>query len=445
MSGERNLTKKLGPWCKRIDGKGPQHQMHMKYSLCSCFKGNDILDNSQLRFIAQDNSYVDYTGTKIFARQYWLMTVAALYKTMKLNAKNGVENCFYELMPSSSCTHADNPACRVMLEQFGTRAYLDIEFKQPCDWIHHATSDMEPKEIGKKIATMFHAHLEQFLECDCQLIILKSHRQNKLSWHFVAVCSKDGKEYLFRDSLAVMAAMEAWDEAADLSMFDYHEKGSVKNAIDMSVYSTHKLFRIYGNQKEGSNSGPLIFACYYPKKHGKPRFRDMLVLQPYSAEPARGQFELVGVESTTKLKRQRIGRQASAEPKARKRAKVGFSHSHLALEQFFFGLDIWKDAKLHLQKYFKDGINFDAAQFKSIDTVYVPLCTTKCPFNKGSYNGAHRTNHSYLYIYFGSGSCFWFCQDIDCKGKKKQIDFPLDLKMKMREVYQRKKTITIQI
>jgi hypothetical protein len=410
--------------------------MHLNYSKIA---------DKELRYIAEDNSYVNYMGNKVFARQYWLMSASALYDTMKCNCKKGIQNCFYELMPSSTCTHAsDNDACHLMLGNFGTRAYLDIEFKQPCDWANHTTSVMEPKDIGKKIAKMFHTHLEQYLECDCQLIILKSHRRNKLSWHFIAICSRDGKEYLFQDSLAVMAMMEAWDEAADLRIFDYHENDSVKSAIDMSVYSTHKLFRIYGNQKEGSNSGVLEFACYYPMKPRKPTFRDMLVLQPYDADVQRAQFDIVGIESTTKLKRQRIGRSKTTEKRGKKPKRV-YSHGHLALEQFFFGLDIWRDAKLHLQKYFKDAINFDVAQFKSIDTIYVPLCTTKCPFNKGSYNGSHRTNHSYLYMYFSTGSCFWFCQDIDCKGKKKQIDFPLDLKMRMREVYQRKKAITIEI
>ena len=427
--------RKFGPWSKRVAGKGPQHQMHTKYRM-AIEKG--------LRYIAQDNSYIDSSGKKIYARQYWLMSAEALYDTMKFNSKNGIQNCFYELMPSSACTHGgDNVACSKMLKHFGTRAYLDIEFKQPCDWVDHATSAMEPKVVGQKIVKMFHKHIERYMKCDCQMIILKSHRQNKLSWHFIVICYRDGIEYLFHDSLAVMAVMEAWDESDDLRMFDYHENGVVKNAIDTSVYSTHKLFRIYGNQKEGSNSGTLEFACYYPMKPGKPTFRDMLVLQPY-AENERLQFDLRGVDSTTKLKRQRIGKKPS-DHTTTKRMKQSYSHNHLALEQFFFGLDIWRDAKLHLQKYFKDGINFDVAQFKSIDTVYVPLCTTKCPFNKGSYNGSHRTNHSYLYIYFGSGSCFWFCQDIDCKGKKKQIDFPLELKMKMREVYQRKKSITIQI
>jgi hypothetical protein len=436
MFGEEDSMKKFGPWCKRVAGKGPQHQMHAKYR---------SVTDSALRYIAQDNSYVDYMGKKVFARQYWLMSFQSLYDTMKFNSKNGIQNCFYELMPSSACTHGeDNIACSTMLHCFGTRAYLDVEFREPCDWVDFNTSALDPKVIGQQIVKMFHAHLEQFLECRCEMIILKSHRTNKLSWHFIAKCYKDDVEYLFHDSLAVMAAMEAWDKHDDLKMFEYNENDTLKNAIDTSVYSTHKLFRIYGNQKEGSNSGTLEFACYYPNKTGKPDFEDMLVLQPYGK--TRLKFKLRGSDSTTKLQRQRVGakRSSQSQNKTSKRIKRPLSHNHLALEQFFFGLDMWKDVKEHLKVYFKDVINFDMAQFKSVDTAYIPLATTKCPLNKGSYNGAHRTNHSYLYVYFSSGTCFWFCQDRDCQGKK-HIDFPLDLKMRMREVYQRKKSITIQL
>tara|TARA_B110000008_G_scaffold279089_1_gene324863 strand:- start:11679 stop:12986 length:1308 start_codon:yes stop_codon:yes gene_type:complete len=432
MSGDENLTKKYGPW---ISNK-PQNEMHKQYQL---------LNDTSLRYIAEDNPYVDKSGNKIAARKYWLMDVNAIYNIMKHNLKLRIPNCYYELMPSSQCTHGCNSiSCTNMIKYMGTRAYLDVEFKEPCDWQDYLISAMVPKEVGKTIAESFKKHIESYLNCTCELIILKSHRSNKWSWHFIAKCFRDGVEYLFNDSLAVMTLIENWDEIGNFHIFDYEEDGLVKNAIDTSVYSTHKLFRIYGNQKKTTASGILEFACYYPLKDApKPDFKDMFVIQPYETDNIkRLKFDIVSSESTTKLKRQRVDpAKHPAKKTTNKRPRVMVSHNHLALEQFYFGLPVWKKIKEHLQKRFPF-IDFNATHFKSVDSVYLPLKSTMCPFNNGSKGGAHKTNHSYLYIYLSSGCCYWFCQDVSCTGKK-CIDFPIELRMEMRRMYQKKKEITI--
>jgi hypothetical protein len=422
MSGDGNFSKKLkkyGPW----EFKTPQRQMHYKYS---------NLEDPALRFIAEDNPNIRDCGI----RRYWLMDIESLYYTMKRNTKNGIDNCFYELMPSSKCTHSDMTACSKMLQHFGTRAYLDIEFKDPCDWVDYETSEKDPSSIGLEIAKRFHAYVEKHMNCTCELLILKSHRSHKKSWHVIAKMFRDGIEYLFRDSLAVLTLIEAWFADGDVNAYEYVESDKTKNAIDNSVYFRHKLFRIYGNQKLGSDSGPLKWDQYYPAStKNKPNFEDLFVLQSYKN---RMMFEVDSSDSCLSKTRN--------PSKKRKRAQPSFSHGHLALEQFFFGLPAWKDVKECLQRRFPL-MDFGLAQFKTIDSVYIPLRTKQCPFNNGSDNGAHRSNHSYLYVYMSSGSCYWFCNDEDCKRKhlKKRIDFPLDVVMKMRSIYQRKKEISVQL
>ena len=422
MSGSENFSKKFGPW----EFKTPQRQMHYYYA-------NE--KDPTLRFVAEDNPNIRGQGI----RRYWLMDVKTLYHTMKQNANNGVENCFYELMPSSKCTHSDMSACSTMLQHFGTRAYLDIEFKDPCDWIEYKTTEMDPSSIGLKIAKNFHAYVEKYLDCQCQLLLLKSHRAHKKSWHIIAKTFRNGIEYLFRDSLAVLTLIEAWFADAKVAAFDYMESDKRKNAIDNSVYFRHKLFRIYGNQKLGSDSGPLKWDQYYPElaeKVAKPTFEDLFVLQSYEN---RKMFDIVSSDSC-------LTKQKTSRSRKRRRVEQTFSHGHLALEQFFFGLPAWKQVKESLQARFSC-IDFSIAQFKDVETVYIPLRSKQCPFNNGSNNGEHRSNHSYLYVYMSSGVCFWFCNDEDCKRKKlkKRIDFPMDLTMKMKSLYQRKKEITVSI
>lgn len=431
MSGQESSTKRYGPWATKYAGCAPQHYMHKHYLQKA---------DPSLRFIAEDNPY-NSNGKTIFARQYWLMNAEGLEDIVRRNERSGIQNCFYELMPSSCCTYSDaSGACEAQLKAFGTRAYLDVEFREPCDWVDHGTSELEPLAVGVKIAKMFRQHLETMLRCDCHLMILKSHRRNKKSWHMVAKCFRDGVEHLFKDSLAVLTVMQAWDKTADLKIFDYYEGDSLKNAIDSSVYSTHKLFRIYRNQKKASNSGILQWGGYYPAKdEAEPAFQDTLVLQPYEN---RLQFETLSSQSTTKFQRQVVEKRCTTKA-TRKRPRKQF-HGHLALEQFFFNLPVWAEVKSFLEKRFRDA-DFNSLQFKTIDTVYMPLNSTKCPFNNGSDGGMHKTNHSYLYVYLSSGCCFWFCQDQDCKGKKRQVDFPLDLKMKMRSLFQRKKEITVRV
>ncbi|MAD26045.1 MAG: hypothetical protein CMO44_17960 [Verrucomicrobiales bacterium] len=388
--------------------------------------------NTSLRYIAEDNPK---TGTGI--RRYWLMTIEALYKTMKENMKQKRQNCFYELMPSSRCTHSDVDACKTMLKHFGTRAYLDIEFKEPCDWKEYELSAMEPEDVGEKISSMFHKFLCKKFECECELLVTKSHRENKKSWHVVAKIMKGGIEHLFADSLAVLTVINEWFESDNLHLFKYVESGKEKNAIDQSVYFTHKLFRIYGNQKYSLNSGPLLWDFYFPKSSKKkPPFEDLLVLQSYQG---RMKFQTLSSESCLVKKR----KNTSTKGTGKKRIKM-YTHTHLALEQFFFGLPIWKNIKEELSKKI-DEIDFDYLQFKNIHTVYIPLRSKRCPFNNGSNGGYHSSNHSYLYIFLNTGRCFWFCQDEDCKGKKRSVDFSLTLQMQMRAIYQRKKKINIYI
>ena len=422
MSGNEGFLKKFGPW----EFKTPQRQMHLHYSLKK---------DPTLRFVAEDNPNIVGHGI----RRYWLMDVKSLYITMKQNTKNGVENCFYELMPSSKCTHSDLTACSSMLQHLGTRAYLDIEFKDPCDWLDYKTSEMDPSSIGLEIAQRFHEYIEKHMNCKCELLILKSHRSHKKSWHVIAKMFRNRVEYLFRDSLAVLTLIEAWFADGKVSSFEYMEAGKQKNAIDNSVYFRHKLFRIYGNQKLGSDSGPLKWDQYYPQPSivkSKPNFGDLFVLQSYNN---RCMFDITSSDSCISKPKQGLLRK-------RKRVEPSFSHGHLALEQFFFGLPAWKEVKECLQRRFPC-IDFGIAQFKDIETIYIPMRTKRCPFNNGSNNGAHRSNHSYLYVYMSSGICYWFCNDEDCKRKhlKKRIDFPLDVTMKMRAFYQRKKEITVSM
>jgi hypothetical protein len=420
MSGSESFSKKFGPW----EFKTPQRQMHFHYS---------TKKDPTLRFVAEDNPNIRGQGI----RRYWLMDVTTLYNTMKENAENGVENCFYELMPSSKCTHSDMIACSTMLQHFGTRAYLDIEFKEPCDWIEYETTEMDQETIGLEIAKRFHLYLEKNFNCKCELLILKSHRAHKKSWHIIAKMFRNGVEYLFRDSLAVLTLIEAWFADEKVASFDYMEADKRKNAIDNSVYFRHKLFRIYGNQKLGSDSGPLKWDQYYPEpaeKVAKPKFEDLFVLQSYEN---RCMFDVTSSDSC-------LTKQKASSSRKRKRVEKIFSHGHLALEQFYFGLPVWKDVKECLQRRFAC-IDFSMVQFKDVETVYLPLRTRQCPFNNGSNNGCHRSNHSYLYVYMSSGVCFWFCNDSECKKLKKRIDFPIDLRMKMRSFYQRKKEITVCI
>jgi len=398
--------------------------MHFHYS---------TKNDPTLRFIAEDNPNIRGHGI----RRYWLMDVTTLYHTMKQNATNGVENCFYELMPSSKCTHSDMTACSTMLQHFGTRAYLDIEFKEPSDWVEYETAEMDPGSIGLEIAKQFHQYIEYYMDCKCELIILKSHRAHKKSWHVIAKMFRNGIEYLFRDSLAVLTLIEAWFADGKVASFDYIESDKRKNAIDNSVYFRHKLFRIYGNQKLGSDSGPLKFDQYYPEpatKIAKPKFEDLFVLQSYEK---RCMFDVTSSDSC-------LTKQKTSSSRKRRRIEQTFSHGHLALEQFYFGLPVWKDVKECLQRRFPC-IDYGIAQFKDIETVYLPMRTKQCPFNNGSNNGCHKSNHSYLYVYMSSGVCFWFCNDAQCKKLKKRIDFPPDVTMRMRAFYQRKKEITVSI
>lgn len=162
---------------------------------------------------------------------------------------------------------------------------------------------------------------------------------------------------------------------------------------------------------------------------------DLFVLQSYEN---RCMFDVTSSDSC-------LTKQKTSSSRKRRRIEQTFSHGHLALEQFYFGLPAWKEVKKYLQQRFPSCIDFSIAQFKDIETVYIPLRSKQCPFNNGSNNGCHKSNHSYLYVYMSSGVCFWFCNDAQCKKLKKRIDFPMDVTMRMRSLYQRKKEITVSI
>lgn len=397
--------------------------------------------NEGMRFFAED---VNERAIK----KYYLLTASALNLLIQHNTNHGLKNCFYEIMPSSNCTYngADKHACAMMLKYFGTRLYLDVEFPADADFVDFGTSEMEPLAIGKNIAKDLHTFLETTFNCKCELIILKSHRANKFSWHMIAKIVKEGKEQLFTDSLCVLTVVNEWFEKHELEKYNYYKGDHEENAVDVSVYATHKLYRTMHSTKFKVNV-PLQFATYYPiREHCiPPPFEDTLCLQ---SVVGREILPTKPTESSTKLK-------SHVPSKKRKKTSVGTSgckKQHIttefnqAAEMFFNNWSMWKEMKTFIVSKWPT-VEFNKASFKSIFTVYIPLdYDFRCPMNKGSNNGKHKSNHSCLWVKPRVGLVEWRCQDLECKKNnvRKIMHFPFELNNKLKRVYTKRYCVQLK-
>jgi len=379
-----------------------------------------------MRFFAED---VNNKGIK----RYYLFTSSALETLIKEYQAKGHPICFYEIMPSTCCTYpTDKEACEQMLANFGTRLYLDVEFPDNADFnMHEGISYIQ---IGSAIAAEIQKYLEETFKCSCELIVLKSHRKGKFSWHMIAKTFKDGKEYLFKDSLSILTVINNWFDTADLDKFIYFEDDVEKNAIDVGVYTTHRLYRTIHSSKFGKKM-PLEFATYFPvrKNPDVPTFEDTLCLQTlenrelYDIEASISSSKLVG---TTLRKRKR-----NSPTEKVSRRKYEITPQNMAAEMFFSNWGVWGEMKKFLVKEWPL-IEFEKTSFKSITLLYIPLDKDfRCPENKGSGgNGQHRSNHGYLLVRPKLGTINWKCHDKQCQGTK-IVRFPFQLCNKLRRIY----------
>ena len=257
-----------GPFTKRIGERGPQEQMHQRYE---DLQKKNAKHSKSMRFVAED------VNEKAIKR-YWLMTTKALQRILEINREDRRNNCFYEIMPSPECTyrHSCN-ACKLKLKQYGTRAYLDLEFPDPCDWESFETSDSNKAGLGEEIANAFGQYLEKTYDCKAEPRIMKSHRPGKYSWHVVFACTRNGNEIVFRNSLTLLTAIKGFFHKGLAKPYVYYsnEGDEEKNVIDESVYSTHKLYRTLHSQKYGRLTGSFVV------EQGPDAFEEHLVLQPY--------------------------------------------------------------------------------------------------------------------------------------------------------------------
>lgn len=419
-----------GPFSKRKGDKGPQEVMHQRY---------EQLQKKELRFIAED------VKSQKAIKRYWLMTAKALEQVICINKEDRRNNCFYEIMPSPDCTYRDTcNACQQKLEHFGTRAYLDLEFPDPCDWESFVTSVSDYAELGEEIADIFADFLAQNYNCSAEPRIMKSHRAGKYSWHVVFKCTREGQEILFRNSLTLLTAMKEFFKQGHAEPYAYfsNENGEIvqKNAIDDSVYSTHKLYRTLHSQKYGRLTGSFVV------QEGPKEFKEHLVLQPRTAETRF--FELEEAESTTKInkksgsrssKGKRKAEQAEAAPKRKKRASASPEAQGLLRK-----IKLWDETMLFLKKKFPT-IEEYKAQVKCLRRVYVPLDRDhRCPMKRGSGpEGAHRNNHSALFFYPMSGSLYWKCHKKECQrlGGSVRVALPLMLRQQWVNLFNTKRLI----
>ena len=379
-----------------------------------------------LRFFAED---VNNKGIK----RYYLFTSEALERVIQNYQSKKHPVCFYEIMPSSCCTyHTDKQACEKMLQTFGTRLYLDIEFPAHADFKTHEKVDF--LQIGVNIATEARRYLQTRFECKCELIVLKSHRQGKFSWHMIAKLFKDDVEYLFKDSLSILTVINEWFDRTDLEKFIYFEDGIEKNAIDVGVYTTHRLYRTMHSSKYGKNI-PLQFATYFPVRRNPdmPTFEDTLCLQKlenrklFNIEASISSSKLVG---TTLKKRKR-----NSPTTTMSRTTHPKTVQNMAAEMFFSNWKVWENMKKFLRKEWPL-IEFEKISFKSITLIYIPLDKDfRCPLSKGSGNdGQHKSNHGYLIVKPKLGTVEWKCHDKECQARK-TVRFPFELCNKLRRIY----------
>jgi len=388
----------------------------------------------ELRYFAED---VSTSNSKI----YHLLTASALEKLIQFNKKHNLQNHFYELMPCSDCVYPkeDQQACINMLKTFGTRLYLDVEFPAGCDFSDYKTSEMDPLQVGASIAKDIHSFLEKQFKCTCKIIVLKSHRPTKYSWHMICKTFKDDVEYLFLDSLAVLHAINLWFEQENLEKYNYYkEKDVLDNCIDVSVYSRHKCYRTIHSSKFQKKI-PLRFATYFPieKNTISPTFEDTLCLQLLKG---RKLHDLAPIQSSTKLRThtRKKKRKTSHATSAGLRKKHIESKYNRAAEMFFSNWDVWQEVKVFIKTKFPTA-EFEKCSFKNIELVYLPLDREfRCPYKRGSGpDGSHRSNHCCLWIKPRIGIMDWRCHDLDCQRKNlfKTISLPFDLKNRLRVLY----------
>lgn len=410
-------------------------------------KGNAYKNN--LRMIAED------LGSRTGLKRYYLSTVEDLEKQIVSNQRQNRNNCYYEVMPNSLCTYRNEcNTCFELLKHMGTRFYLDIEFPDPCDWLNFETSAIEPLEIGQNIKTFFLKSLKaKYKEYDIKILEISSHRAGKYSWHFVAVIydTKNKFEKLFYDCIAIRELMTYFFNKyhKTIDLYDYYEVSDttgeqvMKNAIDQSVYANHKCFRTPWSHKFGKKTGPLL-----PKEKNID-FKDLLVIQPYT-NIEKQQFDLRGYISTTKVNRKyeplvkkRKLQRSDTFPKPIQDIHINRYSKHLYC--LFSNWKLWEEFKTNILKQFPS-VDFNKTQFKSIHKIYIPLPDVKkCPMARGSNNGEHKNNSTYLFVYPSQGKLKWCCQDPVCKsrGGYKYIDIDMSFKMKIVNEYNKMYTIKL--
>jgi len=398
-------------------------------------------DIDELRYFAED---VSLKNTKI----YHLLTAKALETIIKYNEQHGIDNHFYELMASSDCRYneQDRLACTNMLKTFGCRLYLDVEFPTGADFTDYNTSQMNPLHIGASIAKDIHTFLEQHLTCTCKIVVLKSHRSTKYSWHMICKTYIEDTEYLFKDSLAVLHMMNLWFEKTNLDKYNYFEDDVEKNAIDISVYSTHKCYRTIHSSKFKKRI-PLLFATYYPlvKNPIQPPFEDTLCMQLLKG---RALHDIEPIESSTKLR----SHNHKKRHQKTSTSKGGIKKKHIenkynrAAEMFFSNWDVWQDIKHFIHQKWPQA-EFQKCSYKTIELIYLPLDRVfDCPHKRGSGpNGAHKSNHSCLWIKPKLGVVDWRCHDLECQRQNvhKTISFPYELQNKLRVIYTHRYPVTL--
>tara|TARA_B100000902_G_scaffold381680_1_gene418480 strand:+ start:5088 stop:6380 length:1293 start_codon:yes stop_codon:yes gene_type:complete len=405
-----------------------------------------------LRLIAED------TGNKNGGqKRYCLFTPEQLATRIEKNSRLQRNNCYYEIMPNSLCTYRHEcKTCHELLKHAGTRFYLDIEFPDPCDWLNYQISETDPLEIGKSIKTFFSKCLsEEYKDKNYKIDFqeISSHRPGKYSWHYVAVIfDKDNNcEKLYYDCIAVSALLTKWAKQYknEIEMYKYYETPeNPKNAIDDSVYANHKCFRTPYSHKFGKKTGPL------KPENNDISFEQLLVIQPYT-DIKKQQFDLRGYMSTTKIftsnkvlmKRKRV-----ESPDLLEFEKIHKKNNNESVYRYsphlyclFSGWKPWKRLQNEILKHFPT-TNFNQAQYKTIHKIYIPLQDVKkCPMGRGSNNGTHKSNSTFLFVYPSQGRVKWCCQDPSCKtrGGFKYLNIDMALQMDMVKEYNKKYTIEI--
>ena len=399
-------------------------------------------DVDLLRYFAED---VSESNCKI----YHLLTASALDTLLTYNKEHGIQNHFYELMACSDCVYPeeDRMGCENMLKTFGSRLYLDVEFPTGADFADYDISQMNPLHIGASIAKDIHTFLEHYFKCKCNIIVLKSHRASKYSWHMICKTFKDNVEYLFKDSLAVLHVMNLWFEKTNLSKYNYFEDDVEKNAIDISVYSRHKCYRTIHSSKFQKRIH-LVFATYYPivKTNIPPPLEDTLCMQVLEG---RKLHDIEPIESSTKLRSQHNRkRRAQRTTVSANRKKHIENKYNRAAEMFFSNWDVWQEMKTFIKSKWPQA-EFEKCSYKSIELIYLPMDRVfDCPHKKGSGpNGAHKSNHSCLWIKPKIGVMDWRCHDLECQRKNvhKIVPFPYNLQNKLRMMYTHRFPVKVKL